>query len=231
MKPNTDSDTTANLKGASASARRVAPPRRPMIPPSRAIERDPDAFRAWQIEQEDIEAKRNEAWSAYPPGTKLFVTTARGIPRRGRAGVVFSRDARTEVLVVNHDPETIADLRSAKILTDGDLDKAADKAGVSREEAVAIRGNNVVSPLGAKEIAEDDGLQTFKSAGENARDDRDDEIETLRAENAKLAAELGKARKARETNPTAPTRLAQGTAAGAKSEDFGGADADGKEKK
>lgn len=222
---NTDNDTTANLKGASAS-RRSAPARRNVEPPA-AIRRNELALAEWQFEQNEIDRKRSEAWNEYPPGTRLFVTTARGIPRRGRAGVVFSKEGRTEVSVVNLDDEAITELRNVKIVTDGDLDRAADKAGVSREEAIAARSGSAVSPLGAKAIAEDDGLQVYKSAGDQAKADRDEELETLRAENAKLSAELAKARKPREANPSAPQRLGQAPKdAAASSSDFGGEEAD-----
>ena len=35
----------------------------------------------------------------------MWVTTMRGIPRRGRGGVRFTQDGRTELFVVSNDPE------------------------------------------------------------------------------------------------------------------------------
>lgn len=52
-----------------------------------------------------IAAANRAAGHAKPePGDRLWVTTMRGIARRGRAGVRFVQEARTELLVVDNDP-------------------------------------------------------------------------------------------------------------------------------
>lgn len=209
-------------------ANRARMPRRDVQPPLEA-RRDPLALEAWHAEQQRIEEERARAWSEYPPGTKMFVSTARGIPRRGRAGVVFSDKGRTEILVVNADDDMIAKVRAAQVTRDADLEKIADEHRLTVEDVVALRNGGAVGPLGAKAIADDSGLNVHTSS--SAKEDASSEdVEALRAENATLKEQLAKAnqtidalRKPKSSPDTgAPSRLAKGT--DAKSEDFGGAD-------
>lgn len=59
-----------------------------------------------RVARENVAATNRAKGHAKPePGDRLWVTTARGIPRRGRAGVRFTQDARTELLVVDDDPD------------------------------------------------------------------------------------------------------------------------------
>lgn len=55
---------------------------------------------------ERVAAKNRASGHAKPePGDRLYVTTMRGIARRGRAGIRFVQEARTELLVVDNDPD------------------------------------------------------------------------------------------------------------------------------
>lgn len=57
-------------------------------------------------ERERVAAGNRAAGHKTPePGDRLYVTTMRGISRRGRAGVRFVQEARTELLVVDNDPD------------------------------------------------------------------------------------------------------------------------------
>lgn len=199
---------------ARSSARHSGPPmRRNIIEP---IHVSAIAERTWNLEQEKIERERSEAWNRYPPGSTLNVTTARGISRRGRAGVTFTDKGRTTVEVVNLDDEQIARVRS---LTEAELDKLNDGGideldGVDRATAVRLRqeGAALVSPMGAKAIADDDGLTVFGEGNTDAAaagDEKDRRIAELEAENKTLRDKLTAANR-KAGNPAAPTRLGQG---------------------
>lgn len=57
-------------------------------------------------DRERTAAKNRAAGHAKPePGDRLYVTTMRGIARRGRAGIRFMTEARTELIVVDDDPD------------------------------------------------------------------------------------------------------------------------------
>lgn len=57
-----------------------------------------------RIERERIAATNRSAGHRKPePGDRLWVTTQRGLPRRGRAGVLFVEDRRTELFVIGGD--------------------------------------------------------------------------------------------------------------------------------
>jgi len=134
----------------------------------------------------------DEARERFPPGTKLFVTTARGIKVRCRSGLQFSSDGRSEVTVVELPDDKLADMVRA--------------------------GAYVTSPIGAKAIADDTGeiggLIVFTSPEDAATaatpgDDRDQlraELAALRAENARLkrAAPEASSTGARERTSTSP---------------------------
>lgn len=57
-------------------------------------------------ELERVAARNRAAGHAKPEvGDRLYVTTMRGIARRGRAGIRFMQEARTTLLVVDNDPD------------------------------------------------------------------------------------------------------------------------------
>lgn len=141
------------------------------------------ALAAWRLDQERELAKVDQAYAAYPPG-KVLYAQSKTIPVRRRSGIVFSTKGRVEVLVVDASDEDVA-------------------------KAVA-NGASVVTPMGAKAIAEDDALVVF----ETARTDTS-QVERLlaeqTAENIALRAELEALRsKRRDKDPDAvrPERLA-----------------------
>lgn len=156
-------------------------------------------------DRERVAAKNRAAGHAKPePGDRLYVTTMRGISRRGRAGIRFSQEARTELLVV-----------------DNDIDKRGElPAGVV-----------IVTVDGAEAILHDDALNvsTRPATEAEAADlrstlaDRDSELAAARAELATLRRE---ARQAAPPDPQGgPARLrAQRKVPGGDPDGFGGKD-------
>lgn len=145
------------------------------------------------------------------PGDKFYVTTARGLPRRGRAGVLFEQHRRTEITVVD--------------------DIAPGPAGHAAVESEVRDGRIVVSVSGAERILADDSLTCFtrpatevEAAGLRSQlADRDAELAKAKAEIARLQRE---ARQAAVPDPNGgPARLAAARKAGkqnADSDGFGG---------
>lgn len=177
-----DTTRAAETAAPALSTRSSTPPRREIVEPEFT---SPQAERAWHAEQQRLEEKRREAWSKYPPGSTMFVTTARGIPRRGRAGIVFSDKARTTVKVLGDEAEVAAKVKA---------------------------GGDFVTPEGAAAIAEDDGLQMFGDRGPDSSvvDEKDRRIAELEAEGAALRAKVAKA--SRAGGEGGPERLAPGKA-------------------
>lgn len=100
-------------------------------------------------ERERVAAKNRLNGHAKPePGDRLWVTTARGIPRRGRAGIRFTQDARTELVVVPNDPDLRGEVPpgvtpvtvdgAEAILHDSDLNVSSRPA--TDAEAADLRG-------------------------------------------------------------------------------------------
>ena len=117
-------------------------------------------------ERERIAAKNRLNGHAKPePGDRLWVTTMRGIPRRGRAGIRFTQDGRTELLVVPNDPELRGEIPSGvtpvtvdgaeAILHDSDLNvssrPATDAEAADLRSQLADRDARIAEQ--AKEIA------------------------------------------------------------------------------
>lgn len=139
------------------------------LPPSaadvrRARQRTLDEESAYRL------AESNRAKGIAPPedGGKIFVSTAKGIPNRRRAGLDFSSTDRREVTISMDAP---------------------------REEFDKLRkgGAYVVDAKGYEEICADDGLVVFSQVSsvrveENAA--LSEERDRLLAENAKLRQEL-----------------------------------------
>lgn len=132
-------------------------------------------LRRWTAEQTRADRKIDEAYKEHPPGKTLFVTATRTLPSRRRAGVGFSSQGRTEVKVIDATDAEVAQLQKS--------------------------GQNVVNPVGAKEIADDTGehggLVVFEGPGvgtdEKAAAAEKSELE---AENTRLRAELARASRA-----------------------------------
>lgn len=161
-------------------------------------------------DHERIAAKNRAAGHAKPePGDRLYVTTMRGIKRRGRAGIRFDDQTRTELLVVDNDPE---------------------KRG---EVPEVPEGTLTVTVDGAEAILHDDALNV------SARPATDAEASDLRSTLADREAQLAAARseierlkrEARQAAPMdpqgGPARLRASARAEKKASDpdgFGGKD-------
>jgi hypothetical protein len=171
--------------------RRLADQLTPRAEQERARDRVPPTsvrteldFQRWRAESEEAERAKDEAYQTCPPGTRLYVTAARNIPSRSRAGVAFSNQGPTEVRVVDGTETEVAKLQAT--------------------------GQTVVTPMGAKAILDDSqdnphgGLIVSKdksSAPQNAAL-ADQPVEALEAEIAR--------RRRTANNPAAPTRLGHG---------------------
>lgn len=92
-----------------------------------------------QRTRERVAAKNRLNGHAKPePGDRMWVTTARGIPRRGRAGIRFVMEGRTELIVVHNDPDLRGEIPSGvtpvtvdgaeEILHDADLNVSSRPA-------------------------------------------------------------------------------------------------------
>lgn len=137
-------------------------------------------YRKWELEREAEIAKEDQAYKGHPPGGKLYAQT-RSLPTRRRAGIVFSNKGSVEVEIVDASDEDVA-------------------------QAV-INGRNVVTPMGAKAIFEDDALIVSDAPASKATVARVGELE---AENEQLKAEIASLRgKRRETDAdrVTPERL------------------------
>lgn len=78
------------------------------------------------------------------PGDRIWVSSRRGLPRRGRAGVLFVEDQRTELFVTGGDHQTpptgaipVSVDRAEKILNDKDLNVTTQPS--TDAEAAALR--------------------------------------------------------------------------------------------
>jgi hypothetical protein len=154
---------------------------------------DPEEAAAKLVKQQaDNEAKertrvaatnRGAGHAAPEPGDRLYVSTARGIPRRSRAGVTFFESRKVEVLVV----------------ADGEpLDQSGDV--------------KQVHPAGAEMILADDALNTnAPGATESEAIALRQENEALRAKLSEATAEAARLRDARrgakDSGDGAPARL------------------------
>ncbi len=201
------------------TTRRRSDRRRPRpTPPAFASEAEE---RAWVAKQQADERAYEDAAAKYPPGSKLFVSTARGIKSRRRAGIDFADNARQEVAVVD-----LTDDEMAKIKAGDDTILGTTGEGDERKPdklAVQLRsGAPMVTPTGAKSIAEDDGLTVWTGAGADPKelDDKDRRIAELEAELATANKTIASLRKAQRdpSNPAAPSRLGKSDAGS----DFGG---------
>jgi hypothetical protein len=158
-------------------------------------------------ERERIAAANRAKGHAKPePGDRLYVTTMRGIARRGRAGVRFVQEARTELFVVDNDP---------------------NKCGEVPANAHAVTVD------GAEAILHDDALNVSARPATDAEAadlrsqlaDRDSELAAARSEIERLKA---LARQAAPMDPQGgPARLRAADRAARKASDpdgFGGKD-------
>lgn len=165
---------------------------------NRRIEEDNERRRRARL----AESNRAAGKPAPRPGAKLFVSTARGIPRRARAGLVFTYGTRAEVNVIDAPDAEVAEKRKA--------------------------GAYVANVDGAEEILADEALLVHSTGGADpdAAKLRDANA-ALTEENERLRAELARAR-ANATDPGdgTPGRLkaqeAARAAAAVKSDKAGG---------
>lgn len=122
---------------------------------------------------------RRRGIAAPTVGAKLFVTTARGIPRRSRAGLRFTERSKTEVDVTDLGTEELA----------------------LRQQA----GASVVNVFGAEEILADTSLLVHTSSAAlddpNAAAAAIARAAELEAANAALRAELAEARRQAPPDP------------------------------
>ncbi len=138
-------------------------------------------------ERDRVAAKNRAAGHAKPePGDRLYVTTMRGIPRRGRAGIRFTQEARTELFVVDNDPDRRAEVPSGAHAVTVD-----DAESILHDEALNVSAR----PATDAEAAD---LRTQLA-------DRDSELATARLEIERLRRE---ARQAATPDPQGgPARL------------------------
>jgi hypothetical protein len=105
--------------------------------------------------RERVAAENRKAGHAKPePGDRLYVTTMRGISRRGRAGVRFAQEARTELLVVDNDPDKRGDVPggATTVTVDGAEAILADDAlNVSTRPATDAEAADLRSQLADRE--------------------------------------------------------------------------------
>lgn len=133
-------------------------------------------------------ASRNRASGhAKPePGDRLYVTTMRGIARRGRAGIRFSQEARTELLVVDNDPDKRGEIPAGVVIVSVDGAEA-----ILHDDALNVSGR----PATEAEAAD---LRTQLEA-------KDNELTAMKAE---LAAARREARQGATPDPQGgPARL------------------------
>lgn len=220
-----------------AARRSMSPRRRRPEPPMFDTPREE---RAWYAEQQRIERELEAAYRECPPGTRMFVTTARGIPSRGRAGLRFGAQGRTEVEVVDLDDGQLA-LARALATSDKELlerlrrgDTVPGLEEVDVDVLAAALSAPSVTPVGALAIKRDDGLLVLDDAGGKAAKEieaknneiaeRDGEILRLREQLAAVTRGNG----TRSPNDGGPERLARTAKAGTppSSEAFGGEDTD-----
>lgn len=158
-----------------------------------------------QRDRDRVAAKNRSAGHKKPePGDRLYVTTMRGIARRGRSGIRFSQEARTELLVVDNDPDKRGDVPSAAVTVTVDGAEA-----ILHDDALNVSGRPATE-------AEASDLRSQLEA-------RDAELATVRAE---LAAARREARQAATPDPQGgPARLrAQRKVPGSDPDGFGGKD-------
>lgn len=158
-------------------------------------------------DRERVAAANRKAGHAKPePGDRLYVTTMRGITRRGRAGIRFAQEARTELLVVDNDPN-------------------------KREPAPS--GVHTVTVDGAEAILHDDALNvsTRPATDAEAADlrtqlaDRDSQLAEARAEIERLRIAARQATPMDPQGGPAKLRAAERAARkGADPDGFGGKD-------
>lgn len=163
---------------------------------------DPEeAQRLLEAKQAENEAKERTrlatqnrlAGHAKPePGDRLYVTTARGIPQRSRAGCLFKETARTEIQVAGE----------------------GDTVGPVLDDKGQPTGGYIVAVHGAEMIIADTGLNVT-ALGHEAFDAaemrktiaaKDAEIERLRSDNARILREARQG--AKDPGDGSPSRLA-----------------------
>jgi hypothetical protein len=126
------------------------------------------------------------------PGDRLYVTTARGIPQRSRAGCLFKETARTEICVAG-DGDTVGPVLDEK----GQPTGAYIVSMHSAEMIIADTGLNVTA-LGHEAFDASEMRKTIAA--------KDAEIDRLRSENARILREARQS--AKDPGDGSPGRLA-----------------------
>lgn len=131
-------------------------------------------------EHERLAAKNREDGKPVPSG-KLFVSVARGLKTRGRAGLRFSDAGRAEVKVED--------------ITDEEL--------LKRQAS----GEYVVNPHGAEQILADDSLLVYTGPGPADNEQAAAQADELAKENDRLRAELARLQGGGTAAPHDTTRV------------------------
>lgn len=141
------------------------------------------------------------------PGDRLYVTTARGIPRRSRAACLFTELAKTEVQVVTDDQPTGP-------VMNGDKPTGAYTVHVHGAEMILNDNSLTVTSQNAQEVDASDLRRQIAA--------KDAEIERLKSDHARQLREARQS--AKDTGDGSPQRLiAQRKAkTGLNDPDFGG---------
>lgn len=145
------------------------------------VERD-DYFADLKAQQDALD----RAWDSVPPGTKLRVSTARGIKSRRRAGLDFGQKPTTVEIV----HATAAEIETRT--KNGEA--AADPAG---GRAILDDDGLIVMTVGARvleggEVATDDGLATELAHRDRVIADSETRIAQLERELSRANTELAK---------------------------------------
>lgn len=158
-------------------------------------------------ERARLAAANRAAGLAKPePGDRLYVTTARGIPRRSRAACVFNENGKTEVIVV-------ADGEETGPVMDGDKHTGTYK--VNTHGAEMILGDNALT-VTAQNAQEVDAADLRRQLAA-----KDAEIERLKTDHARQLREARQS--AKDAGDGSPQRLiAARKAAKSSDPDFGG---------
>lgn len=143
------------------------------------------------------------------PGDRLYVTTARGIPRRSRAACLFSELGKTEVRVVSEDQPTGP-------VMDGDKHTGVFAVHAHGAEMILNDSSLTVTAQNAQEVDASDLRRQLAA--------KDAEIERLKTDHARQLREARQS--ARDAGDGSPQRLIAQRKANAKlsDPDFGGKD-------
>lgn len=150
-------------------------------------------------------ANRSTGLSEPKPGDRLYVTTARGIPQRSRAGCHFRETAKSAVLVVE-------DTEPTGPILEGDKPTGGYRVHVHGAEMILADTGLNVNAQGATEVEASDLRKALAA--------KDAELVALKAEHAR---QMREARMTAKDDPNGgPSRLRAARGVKAPDAEFGG---------